>query len=116
MKVYVYFNLHKKCFSVRHKGVVIAHSNEVFVTNARFKVSEAGRKRVLKQKKKNVHAYVVGEVSTGQIQDGIELTYNPYLHKNFVTKIDQRPVGVAKFVMLSVTSDKKAKIVAEQIG
>lgn len=114
MKSYVYFNLNKKCFSIRRKGIVVAHVDKVFVTNALFKVSEAGRRRVLKEKRKNVHAYVVGEICSGSVKDGVEVTYNPYLFENFVTKIEQRPVRSAKSVLLAVI-DKKAKIIASQI-
>jgi hypothetical protein len=115
MKTYVYFNLRKKCFSIKRKGIVIAHADKVYVTNAEFKVSEAGRRRVLKDKRKNVHAYVVGDVCSGSIKDGVEVTYNPYLFKNFVTKIESRPVRSAESVLLTLTPDKKAKIVASKI-
>lgn len=113
-KVWVYFNLHKKLFSIRHKGKVIAHLDKVFLTNAIFKVSEAGRKRVIRDKRKNVHAYVVGNIENGNLKKGLGLTYNPYLFENFVTEIDQKPVRSAKKVMLQVTN-KKAKIFAAEI-
>ena len=65
MKVFVYFNLHKKVWSVKalegpNKGKVIEHTTNINIANAKFKVSEAGRQRVLKEKKKNVHAGVTG--------------------------------------------------------
>ena len=53
MKVDVYFNLHKKLLSVRHKGRVIHHSNYVKIINPTFVVSEAGRQRVIREKRKN---------------------------------------------------------------
>ena len=64
MKVYVYFNLHKRCFSVKAlegqaKGLVIAYANDVVLFDPVFKVSKAGRDRVLRERKKNVHAGVV---------------------------------------------------------
>jgi hypothetical protein len=55
------------CWSVKslegdHKGKVIAHVDNIIVANPTFKVSEAGRQRVFKEKRKNVHAGVVGEI------------------------------------------------------
>ena len=67
MKVFVYFNLHRKCFSVKalegeFKGRVVAHASHVNLIHCTFKVSEAGRQRVLREKRKNVHAGVVGQL------------------------------------------------------
>ena len=61
-RVQVYYNLHKKCLSIRYKGKVIEHAREVTLTDARFHVQPAGRARVLREKKKNVHAYVSGKL------------------------------------------------------
>ena len=68
MRVFVYFNLHKKCLSVKalegeSKGRVIAHADSVELVNATFKVSQAGRQRVLRERRKNVHAGVVGTMT-----------------------------------------------------
>ena len=58
-KIRVYYNFRKKLFSVQEKingsWKVVEHTKEIFLRNATFKVSEAGRQRVLKQKRKNVH-------------------------------------------------------------
>jgi hypothetical protein len=48
MKVFVYFNLHRKCWSVKalegpSKGRVIQHTDDIILSNCTFKVSEAGR-------------------------------------------------------------------------
>jgi hypothetical protein len=55
MRVQVYYNLHKRCLSVRHRGKVIKHAKSVILRDASFRVQPAGRERVLKQKRKNVH-------------------------------------------------------------
>jgi hypothetical protein len=65
MRVFIYWNLHLACWSIKalegaHKGRVVAHATHWQVDGARFKVSEAGRQRVLREKRKNVHAGVVG--------------------------------------------------------
>jgi hypothetical protein len=92
LKVFVYFNLHKKVFSVKamegiNKGLVIAHTNNIELLNVAFKVSQAGRNRVLLEKKKNVHAGVVGafksfeQVNTSELKTAY---YNPYKTKTFL--------------------------------
>lgn len=90
MKTRIYFNLHKRCLSLQEKvnsmWKVVRYAEEAILTNAEFKVSEAGRQRVLKEKKKNVHAVVVGECngrrdySTAKNQ----IFYNPYKAPTFV--------------------------------
>ena len=109
-RVQVYYNLHKKCLSIRHKGKVIEHAQEVTLTDARFHVQQAGRERVLKQKRKNVHAYVSGKLKESfwfiQSPKYIwtakqRVTYNPYKYKNFVDKETLEPVASAEVVHIS---------------
>lgn len=126
MKVFVYFNLHKKCFSVKaldgeNKGRVIAHTHNIELLSPSFKVSEAGRKRVLREKRKNVHAGVVGwynsaldVVAVGEDYDTINVRYNPYVYSSFVDSKD-RPIYFAATAHLTVT-DKRPKIEASVFG
>jgi hypothetical protein len=109
-RVQVYYNLHKKCLSVRHKGKVIEHAQEVTLTDARFHVQQAGRERVLKQKRKNVHAYVSGKLKESfwftQAPKYIwtakqRVAYNPYKYKSFVDKETLEPVASAEVVHIS---------------
>lgn len=65
MRVFMYFNLHRLCWSLKalegpNAGRVVAHAASVRLTGCRFRVSEAGRQRVLAEKRKNVHAGIVG--------------------------------------------------------
>jgi len=87
-RVYVYFNLHKKVWSVRQSGRVVEHTKNIMLKDCRFLVSEAGRKRVLREKKKNVHAgvsgYVVDSIPEYKVYSEAKITYNPYKHKGFV--------------------------------
>lgn len=90
MRVFVYFNLHKKVWSIKaldgdNKGKVIARLPSVSLTDAIFKVSEAGRQRVLKERRKNVHAGVVGYLAPeAEIPIQAKLVrYNPYLRGEF---------------------------------
>ena len=67
--VSVYRNLSRKCFSIRDKktGLVVAYADGFRIENAKCKVYESGRHRVLKNKQKNVHAMIDG-IYTGNCQ------------------------------------------------
>jgi arginine utilization protein RocB len=120
MKVDIYFNLHRKVFSIRHKGRVIAHASYVIVRNPRFVVGQAGNSRVRSEKRKNVHAYVRGELATSEPED-IDggywdtfkvVTYNPYKHKTFVNADDvSESIHSADWVEMRV-NDKKPEMCA----
>ena len=123
MKVKVYYNLHKKCYSIvslekENYGRVIKHDNCVPLFDAQFKVSEKGRQRVLREQKKNVHAYVVGnwsidcyngsEILCSELQTkdrnikSIKVaTYNPYKYSSFVDATSKKPLAKASQVLLS---------------
>lgn len=62
-RVKVYFNLNLDCLSVidAETGLLYCHAHRVELHNARFRVQEAGRQRVIKNKRKNVHAYIIGD-------------------------------------------------------
>jgi hypothetical protein len=56
MKVFIYWNLHKLCWSVRDQQTrrVFDHVTSVVLRDCKFKVSEAGRQRVLREKQKKI--------------------------------------------------------------
>lgn len=62
MIVQVYRNLHTGLMSVRSKATrrVVAHAEKVYLTDVDFKVSQTGKARVQRERRKNVHAYVEG--------------------------------------------------------
>ena len=115
MKVFVYFNLHRKCFSVKalegiNKGRVIKHAHFVALEDVTFKVSEAGRQRVLKEQRKNVHAGVVGTLVPSIDAVGSErVTYNPYKGNTFVLCGTGDSILASTSAMLQV-HDKKGYI------
>lgn len=109
MKVFVYKNLHKKCFSVKalegeNKGKVIAHVTEIALTDCVFKVSQAGRRRVLRKKQKNVHAGVQGNwniLNNKKITESVQVTYNPYITETFIEKETKSVISFASNVFIS---------------
>ena len=89
---------------------VTAHAQILILRHAKFIVSEAGRKRVLREKQKNVHAFIEGiwlsnwpdrliishEDST--IPE-VQVSYNPYKMKQFQT-LDGKCIKSAQYVKL----------------
>lgn len=101
-RVSVYRNLHKNCWSVVSRsgddyGRVIAHTMELRLLCAEFKVSESGRQRVLREQKKNVHASVWGfvEVLDFNPLGGERVSYNPYKACRFFDVTTEAPVSTA---------------------
>ena len=112
-KVFVYKNHHKDCWSVKQDGLVKAHADKLEMWDCSFRVNQKGREKVLKEKRKNVHAGILGRVNDigGTIMVGTEVTYNPYKYDSFVSKEDGHPISRAKKVFLRV-ENKKGRIFA----
>lgn len=77
--------------------LLMMHTPNVMLRNCRFIVSERGRQKVIDSKRKNVHAFVLGElvVDTNlfhnrnkKSRQGITVTYDPYKYRKFVVAPD----------------------------
>lgn len=106
-QVRIYRNLHKKLYSVQEKvngrWKVVEHTNDINLINVTFKVSEAGRQRVIKEKRKNVHAVMIGERFPFIPKSFVyldEITYNPYKSPYFMVKSEDKPLDKAKYVQI----------------
>ena len=91
--VCVYRNLNcpkgqNKKYSIKQNGLVIGHTNELILWNVEFKVSKSGRARVIKEQRKNVHAYAKGMISQITHEEDLifnkKIIYDPYLSENFL--------------------------------
>lgn len=88
-------------YSVVQGGRVVARLHRVLLSTAAFVVNEAGRQRVIKEKRKNVHAFVIGYIRNNRYMPkgkiggccGINETgkdlpwkirYNPYEAGHFI--------------------------------
>jgi hypothetical protein len=116
-RVEVYRNLHKNCYSVRaltgeNKGRVIDHVQSITLTDAKFVVQPAGRDRVLREKRKNVHAFVRGHISNEPFKNGTPVIYDPYLTNTFIFKHYNGAVKEARQVHLSFSDDGHSRIEA----
>lgn len=108
LDVKIYRNLHRDCFSVlnRKTRTVCAYSKKIWLKDVEFKVSEAGRQRVIASKKKNVHAFVTGKIFNPPFDfqernsNYLEYVwYNPYTTP-FFKLTDSTVVHNAKFCLL----------------
>lgn len=100
--VEVYRNLHTGRWSVRDaaSGRVVAHADAVTLADARFTVREGGRQRVLRERRKNVHAWIAGRLSAvGPEEKAVRVGYNPYRAATF-TDAAGTPVTAAAAVWL----------------
>jgi hypothetical protein len=114
MRVFVYFNLHRKVFSVReYAGTrrVLFHTESILLNDCEFRVSQAGRDRVLREQRKNVHAGVVGEYisqswSSDRIPNSTRVSYNPYRFNYFYNVSTLEPVLKSNHADLIVDNRK----------
>ena len=115
MKVEVYRNLHKNCWSVRNNatGHVLWHCNEVLLQDVDLVVRPAGRAKVLREKRKNVHAFAKGEIlytsvgdnlkkidTDGYIEKFKQIVYDPYQYESFIYVESKEPIFKADTVHL----------------
>lgn len=99
--LYIYRNLRTGGFSVRYRGKVIDHIDHAVAMGVRFKVNEGGRHRVVAERQKNVHAFVVAQGlsrATSRPSTGLsEIKYNPYRHDSFIC--NEQPIHRASMVL-----------------
>lgn len=102
MRVRVYRNLHKNCWSIRacegpKRGRLLGHAPALDLTNCRLIVSQKGRERVLRDGKRNVHAFIEGEYQSVFSSRKIRryyrtclglVRYNPFRASTFRLKPD----------------------------
>jgi hypothetical protein len=82
----------------------------LFLRDVKFVVQEGGRRRVLKEKSKNVHAFVRGFIEEDRRIVGKSITYNPYKYSTFVCRKDEKSIFSAKFARLLVKNKKECII------
>lgn len=128
-KHFIYFNLHKRCWSLKaeesgdarqpeypegraptvtmRKGRVTGHADTILAVNATTKISETGRQRVIREKRKNVHAGIVATrvvvgptipFVTTELTD--TMTYNPYKGATFTDRKIGTTVTNATYVLM----------------
>lgn len=99
--VKVYRNLNARHswnrYSIQQGGLVVAHADTIVLCDVSFVVNEAGRQRVLRTQRKNVHAFAVGIprycCGTYGTPLPLKVSYNPYKAKHFVTAEGHKVTG-----------------------
>ena len=99
----IYRNLHRKDWSIRNKGIVTQHTKTAAISPAKFVVQPAGRKKVLKEQRKNVHAFIKGQLTTipADWQTWKQAKYNPYLFDYFYDTNTLSRLDTAAIVVLT---------------
>ena len=114
MKVMIYRNLTKGCWSVKNLSTnkVVMHMDELFLTDCEFRVSESGRQRVIRERKKYVHAGVRGFLmeSNFVFDESCQVRYNPYLNETFV--VGDTPVQTSQYAFFR----KDGKVFAQTLN
>lgn len=117
--VRVYRNLHTGLWSVKQDRVAF-HTNIIYLKNVKFLVNERLRQRVILEKRKNVHAFVSGnicapaehyDVNHGGLGDAV--TYNPYKVAHFTT--ENGSCDTAKVCMMERLWNGKMMVYAKGI-
>ncbi len=98
--VYVYRNLHKNCFSIRQRGIIVGHVDSLSLRNCSFIVNERGRQKVIKTHQKNVHAFVKGTLNMDTTNLEEPVYYSPYHFSYFYRSKNAIPVCQAPLVNL----------------
>ena len=111
IRVELYFNRNKKCFSIKHKNKVIGYTNSILLENCKFTVRQKGRERVLSSKMSCVHAFVSGDIIQQDLTNkevvkwlennkAKEVTYQPFLYESFVVKANKTPITNSNFTLI----------------
>jgi hypothetical protein len=96
---------------------------KVVLRDVTFKVNENGRQRVLKEKCKNVHAWMEGVVLALDTENtevnvpcGVKVKYNPYYFNQFYTRLEDNTDAIANpvyYAELAAAGSKTGVLVPE---
>ena len=99
-RIEVYRNLHNDTFSIRRNGKVVKHLanwQSIFLKDVKFAVQPAGREKVRREGKKNVHAFIRGTYlapstfphTTSEFKAKCTewVSYNPYQDDHFTATV-----------------------------
>lgn len=95
------------CYTILQNGRAMASARQVHLADVEFLVRESGRNKMLRERKRNVHAYAVGRLidythpdearAIGEI-GGRAIVYHPYRAAAFIDVETEAPVNVASDV------------------
>ena len=111
--VFIHRNLNKPPYwSIKQGksgGNVIGYDKSIKLKDVEFKVQKGGQSRVRKEKRKNVHAGVIGKIISSGDEYNTKgwtlVTYNPYVNSSFVEYETSKPIYEAKEAILKNTKE-----------
>lgn len=112
---YVYYNFHKRLFSIMRNGKVVGHAPEVMLESVEFRVRPGGRARALHEGRKSVHAFVIGVPcleGAWNERANTAVTYNYRKYASFVL-LDGTPIYKAEYAWLRI-HNKRPEIWVEK--
>lgn len=99
--VRVFKNWKHNCYGIMQNGLLKASAKQVRLTDVEFRVRESGRERMLRNGRRNIHAFAIGrltdfvhpnEARNLEGMPGRSVYYNPYQFAAFVDQETQQPV------------------------
>ena len=105
--VRVFRNWKHGCYSIMQGATALVSARQVSLADVEFRVRESGRQRMLRERRKNVHAYAVGRlvdyVHPSEAREiagmaGRGIIYDPYRFASFVDGETESPVHCANQV------------------
>ncbi len=110
----IYYNLNKHVFSIRAKKTPVCYARTVRVDNPKFVVRQGGRNAVLRDKQKNVHAFLKGEMQELTSKPSIDglrkISYDPYRHGFFFDVYTEEPIHEALYAVLTLDENNKPHV------
>lgn len=113
-KIRIYRNLNNGTMSIQTKQSsswkVVGHVTNAIVRDVKFHIQEGGRQRVIRDKRKNVHAWgegvligqfdesVVAPIAFGAALGAIALGYDPYTNATFVERGTTRAIAKCSYL------------------
>jgi hypothetical protein len=101
VRLHVYRNLTRGCWSIRRAGRVVAHEQHMVLHSCILRIRETGRCGAISEGQRNVHAWVEGTPCGSTDGKLIEIGYNPFLASMFTIRPGFDPVNDAQIVVLS---------------
>jgi hypothetical protein len=101
--VRVYRNLHKPgvVYSVWQAGHVVGHTAEIALMYCRCYASKPAAARMRKTKRKEVHAWIEGIITTEVRPVSRKVRYNAYLYDFFYDNETHQPVVKAHYMVFN---------------
>jgi hypothetical protein len=99
VEVYRCLNRRGKIYSIRQRGVVVAHTNNILLEHCEFIINEAGKKKAILTNQRNVHAYIRGRISDKNFETHKEIKYHPFDDAGFLS--EGKPIKKTQGISIS---------------